>query len=232
MDAAVPDRVTGRRPRLPTAAELECVDAVYRLGTGTHAVSVAALARRLRETAAVASERVRALETLGFVTADPGGGVRLTADGDRVACRLLRRHRVLERVFTDLLALPWERVHEEADRLTPVIADDVVDALARLAGSPATCPHGNPIPSADGRIVEDTSVPLSTLHAGECAIVVRIDREDSQLLRYLAALGLLPDTKLAVEEVGVFGGPILVSVGAARYALGRNVASRIRVRTV
>lgn len=212
------------------AAHLECVDAIHRLAGDAHGVTLAALARRLACAPTQAGERVLALQGMGLVDADAAGALRLTADGERVALRLVRRHRVLERFLTDVLALPWERVHEEATRLTPVVADDVVDGLWKLAGQPASCPHGNPIPAADGTMARDETVPLSRLAASQRATVVRVDREDTELLHYLAALGLLPGTALDVEEVGLLGGPLLVRVGSARYALGRKVAARIRVR--
>jgi Fe2+ transport system protein FeoA len=83
-----------------------------------------------------------------------------------------------------------------------------------------------------GRVPADASVPLDRLGVGTSAIVTRVEREDADLLRYLATLGLLPDTKIAIEEIGALGGPIVVRVGSARYALGRKVAAQIRVRPV
>lgn len=212
------------------AVHLECVDAIHRLGNDTHGVTLTALARRLECPPTDAGERVLALQSMGLVAADAAGALRLTAAGERIAQRLVRRHRVLERFLTDVLALPWARVHEEATRLTPVVSDDVVDGLWRVAGEPASCPHGNPIPSADGAIARDETLPLSRVASGQHATVVRIDREDTELLQYLAALGLLPGTALDVEEVGLLGGPLLVRIGSARYALGRKVAARIRVK--
>ncbi|MBI1737311.1 MAG: metal-dependent transcriptional regulator [Candidatus Rokubacteria bacterium] len=216
----------------PSPAQLECIDAIHRLGAGARAVTLTALARRLRVTGADAGQQVFALQAGGLVVADATSGVRLTAEGERIARRLLRRHRVLERFLTDVLDLPWDRVHDEACRLAPVVSDDVTEGLARLAGHPATCPHGHPIPAADGTLAPDASVPLHRLGAGRSAIVTRVEREDPDLLRYLATLGLLPDTKVEVDEVGALGGPIVVRVGSARYALGRKVAAQIRVRPV
>ena len=218
--------------KVPGATQLACIDAIYRLGAGAHAVTLAALARRLRVTGTDAGEQVLALQALGLVAADATGGVRLSAEGERIARSLLRRHRVLERFLTDVLHLPWDRVHEEAVRLAPVVSDDITEGLARLAGYPRACPHGHPIPAADGSVAPDTSIPLSRLGVGRSAIVTRVEREEADLLRYLATLGLLPDTKVEIEEVGALGGPIVVRVGTARYALGRRVAAQIRVRAV
>ena len=214
---------------LPPAV-LECLDAVSRLEREEPPASRAALAARLGLDDAAAGERLGQLETLGLLRAERGGRLRLTAAARPIALRLVRRHRLLERFLTDQLRLPWERVHEEASRLTPVLADDVAEALATLLGDPATCPHGNPIPAPDGTLRPEHATSLDRLKAGQAAIILRIEREERGLLRDLAALGLLPQTKVEVDEVAPFGGPLLVRVGSARYALGREVAARILVR--
>ncbi len=211
---------------------LECLDALYRLGSEAAPALLSSLAERLGLDHAAAAERVRALEGQGLVRTDPAGRIVLTAKAERIALGLLRKHRLLERFLADRLALPWARVHEEACRLTPVLSDDVADALAKLLGSPASCPHGNPIPSADGAISMVHGTPLHRLAPGRCGIILRVEREEPELLKSLATLGLLPHTKVEVEERAPFGGPILVRVGSARYALGRTVAAHVLVREV
>lgn len=209
---------------------LEALDAVYRLGRERPPASLAQLAKRLGVGKAAATERVLALQARGLVRSNLSGHVFVSEAGERIALGLIRTHRLLECFFADCLKLSWERVHEEACRLTPVVSPDVVDGLARLLGSPGHCPHGNAIPAPDGPIMTEAGVRLHELKPGQEAIVLRVEREEPELLRYLATLGLLPQTKLEVEEQAPFGGPILVRVGSARYALGRKVASRIVVR--
>lgn len=209
---------------------LEGLEAIYRLHGEGAAVTPDALRRRLGLGEATVLERVLALQGRGLVRGEPSGRLELTDEGRRLALGLVRKHRLVERFCVDLLGLPWEQVHDEARRLTPVLSDAVAEALHRLLGAPATCPHGNPIPSADGTLQGETGVPLHRLRPGQSAIILRIEREERELLRYLATLGLLPQTKVEVEEVAPFGGPLLIRVGDARYALGRKVAAKIRVR--
>lgn len=216
----------------PPAPLLEALEAVFRLEREGSAPSSAALARRLGLGAAAASERVLALQGLGLLQAAAGDRLTLTPEGERLALRQVRKHRLLERFLTDLLKLSWDRVHEEACRLSPALSDDVAEALARALGDPLTCPHGNPIPAADGTLAAERAVPLHRLRAGQAGVILRIEREEPELLRYLSALGLLPDTRVEVEEAAPLGGPILVRCGEARYALGRKVAARILVREV
>lgn len=179
-----------------------------------------------------ATRRLAALERSGLARVESGGQVVLTAEGERLALDLLRKHRLLERFLTDLLHLPWERVHEDATLLAPVLSDAVADGLARLLGNPVDCPHGNAIPGADGTFPGDGGVALDRLRPGQTATIVRIEKEEREVLKYLADLGLIPHTRLAVEEIAPLGGPVLVRLGSSRYALGREVASRIFVRTV
>jgi DtxR family transcriptional regulator, Mn-dependent transcriptional regulator len=209
---------------------LEALDAVYRLGRERPPASLGQLAKRLGIGKAAATERVLALQARGLVRSNLSGHVFVSVAGERIALGLIRTHRLLECFFADCLKLSWERVHEEACRLTPMISADVADGLARLLGSPERCPHGNAIPALDGPVLAEAGVPLHELRPGQEAIVLRVEREEPELLRYLATLGLLPQTKLEVEEQAPFGGPILVRVGSARYALGRKVASHIIVR--
>ena len=215
--------------RLPEAVLLESLDAVYRLDREGSA-TVARLAKRLHLEEDDAKSRVRDLEGRGLARAEAPDRLVLTKEGERIALGLVRRHRLLERFLADTLGLPWHRVHDEATRLTPVLADDIADALSKHLGAPATCPHGNPIPSGDGTLGAEEGTPLHQLHAGQGGTILRIEREEPELLKLLAALGLLPETRIEVEEVAPFGGPILVKSAGSRYALGRQVAAHIFVR--
>ena len=209
---------------------LESVETIYRLDQERPPASLSQLAKRLGVDKDRAAERLLSLQGMGLVRAEAPGRIALTSEGQRLALGLIRKHRLLERFLTDLLELPWERVHEEACRLTPVLSDDIADGLATLLGYPASCPHGNPIPGTDGTLLAETATPLHRLKPGQSGIILRVEREEPELLKYLAALGLLPQTKVEVEEIAPFGGPLLVRVGPSRYALGRKVASRIFVR--
>ncbi len=211
---------------------LECLDAIYRLEREEPPARLASLAKRLGLDETVTTERVLALEAEGLLRTDLAGRISLGAEATHIALGLVRKHRLLECFLTNQLKLPWARVHEEACRLTPVLSDDVADALATLLGNPARCPHGNPIPAADGALAAENGIPLNTLRPGQSATILRVEREEPELLRYLATLGLLPHTEIEVEEIAPFGGPMLVRVGSSRYALGREVASHILVRQV
>lgn len=208
----------------------ESLEALYRLAGPDAAVPVKALAQRLRISRAEAVERVVRLQALGLVTSNPALELTLTASGATWGTTRVRRHRLVERLLHDHLGLPWEQVHEEAARIAPAISSALEERLDTVLGRPGTCPHGNPIPAADGTFKVEPATPLDRLRPGSKGAIATIVQEEAQLLRYLAALGLLPKTELEVEKVAPMGGPIVVRVGTSRYALGREVASRILVR--
>jgi DtxR family Mn-dependent transcriptional regulator len=169
------------------------------------------------------------LRTRGLVVADLPDRIILTREGQRLAAGILRRHRLSERLLTDVLGLPWDRVHDEAMRLEHSLTPEAESRLESLLNHPETCPHGAPIPVPDMSHPSPTTRTLDRVLAGTQVRIEQVTEEDGALLRYLASLGLFPQARLTVEEVAPFGGPLLVRVNGARYAIGRDVAAKIRV---
>jgi DtxR family Mn-dependent transcriptional regulator len=219
------------RPTAPTDELLEdCLQAVHRLeapGLGARTEDVAGFAR---VTVAAVRDALEELAARGLVKNGLPQGVTLTDEGRRLAAGILRRHRLSERLFADILGLPWDRVHDEAMRLEHVLTPEAEARLAALLNHPKTCPHGGPIPAADGSLRVPATRALVQVPAGGRVRIQQIVEEEARFLRYLASLGLLPGAEVRVEEVAPFGGPLLVQVGEARYALGRDVAAKILVQ--
>ncbi len=209
----------------------EYLEAIFKLQRGQDSVTVTRLAAELGVAPPSVSEMLRRLRADGLV-AEPaeGMGITLTTDGETEGAILVRRHRLSERFLVDYLDMPWDAVHEEACKLEHVLSPEVEARLAEQLGNPRTCPHGHTIPGEDGTLPDDDLRPLSGLEPGDEAVIGCIAEEKSDLLRYLASLGLLPDTRVAVESVAPFNGPLLVRVGGSQYALGREVTDKIMVR--
>ena len=210
-----------------TPAEEMYLKGLVRLEQGG-SPSVGALARELGVSAASSSGMVRQLTERGWMESGHRE-IRLTPIGRRLALRTIRRHRLAERLFTDLLGMPWEEVHDPACALEHVLTDTVTDRLDELLGHPETCPHGQPVPTADGTLSPAAGATVDSLSAGDSGRVLSVSREDPELLSYLGSLGLVPGASLVVETVAPFAGPLLVRVGRARYAIGREVAGLISV---
>jgi len=214
-----------------SAAVEDYAKAIYALShRGGELTTNGAVAERLGVTPASASGMVKKLEGMGLVAHEPYRGVRLTADGERLALEVIRHHRLLELYLAETLDVPWDRVHQEAEVLEHVLSEELEDLIAAKLGEPTHDPHGDPIPTRDGRIEEPETVSLDSLGAGSAARFVRVSDSDPEMLRYLAALGIAPGMDLEVLERQPFGGPLLVSFGADRHALGGGLARAMRVQ--
>ena len=209
----------------------EYLEAIFKLQRGPEPVTVKRLAVELSVSAPSVSEMIGRLRTAGLVEEPAEGrGIALTEAGAAEGAALVRRHRLSERFLVDYLDMPWDAVHDEACKLEHVLSPEVEARLAEQLGNPLTCPHGHAIPGEDGTLAEEDLRPLSGLEPGDEAVIGCIAEEKSDLLRYLATLGLLPDTPVSVESVAPFNGPLLVRVGGSQYALGREVTDKIMVR--
>jgi DtxR family transcriptional regulator, Mn-dependent transcriptional regulator len=208
----------------------EYLEAIFKLQRGGGPVTVKQLAAELGVAPPSASEMVRRLRETGLVAPSGETGIWLTTDGEAEGVRLVRRHRLSERFLVDYLDMPWDAVHDEACKFEHVLSPEVEARLAEQLGNPRTCPHGHAIPSEDGSLPDDNLRPLAEFCSGEHGVIGCITEEGGDLLRYLASLGLVPDTPVEVESVAPFGGPLLVRVAGSQYALGREVAGKIMVR--
>ena len=207
----------------------EYLESIYKLQQEQRPVSTSRLAEHLKIAAPSVSEMVKKLAGKGLVN-HTEKGVCLTCAGNSMAKKVVRRHRLSERLLTDLIGLKWDEVHDEACRLEHAISPEMEDRIAESLGNPKTCPHGNPIPDRDGMYIKENVKPLSELKAGEKGIIVSVFEEDPKMLQYLASLGLIPEVCVKVEEVAPFGGPLIICATGSRYALGKDVASKIKVK--
>jgi DtxR family Mn-dependent transcriptional regulator len=190
------------------------------------------LADQIKVTKGTVSNMMQHLKEHDLIRVTRYKGVNLTNEGKKRALEVVRRHRLSERLLTDILHLDWSKVHEEACKLEHALSEEVTNCLDKALGHPSTCPHGNPIPTKSGDILEERSKALTTLNLGEEGIVVKITDEESELLQYLNSLGLTPGTSLEVEGKGPYNGLITVKVNGATKTLSREVASAIHVKKI
>jgi len=207
----------------------EYLESIYKLQQEQHPVSTSRLALHLKLSPPSVSEMVKKLAGKGLLS-HTEKGVCLTEEGRTIAKKVIRRHRLSERLLTDILGFKWDEVHDEACRLEHAISPEIEDRIAESLGNPKTCPHGHPIPDRDGILIKENVKPLSELKVSARGIIVSVFEEDPNMLKYLASLGLIPGVCVRVDEVAPFGGPLIVCVSGSRYALGREVASKIKVK--
>jgi DtxR family Mn-dependent transcriptional regulator len=214
-----------------TDAEENYVKAIFSLQRGAEAlpVSTTALAERLEVTPASASGMVKKLAERGLARHVPYKGVVLSPQGEELALEVLRHHRLLELYLAEKLGVPWDRVHDEAEVLEHVLSEELEELIAAKLGDPAYDPHGDPIPTRDGRIPEQHTRTLDDLVPGQRATFVRVSDSDPGMLRWLGERGIAPGDSFEVVDKQPFGGPLFLRFGKDTHVIGGALARAMRV---
>ena len=210
----------------------EYLEVIWRLQERSGSAKTGELAQQLQVTPGAITNTLTHLERHRLIVRKPYRGITLTDKGQTIALRVVRKHRLAERLLTEVLHMDWSGVHDAACELEHAMKDEMVRPLEKSLKEPTTCPHGNPIPDESGRVREQESEPLSNFNPKDKAILVKVTDEKPDMLRYLASLGLMPGATVEVQEKAPFEGPIIVKVMGATYALGRSVASVVQARRV
>ncbi|MEX2252621.1 MAG: metal-dependent transcriptional regulator [Thermoleophilaceae bacterium] len=192
-------------------------------------VSTSALAERLGVSAASASAMVKRLAELGLVTHEPYHGVELTDAGEHVALAVMRHHRLLELYLAEALGMSWDRVHEEAEVLEHAISPELSELIAAKLGDPTHDPHGDPIPTREGRLDEGDTLSLQELETGQGGTFVRVSDSNPELLRFLSERGIVPGMSFEVVDKHPFDGPLFARFGDETHALAGAATRAMRV---
>ena len=224
--------MTAGRPADDYTAPVEdYLKAIYEIERVSGAAATTDIAQRLAIAPASVSGMIRRLAEQGLLDHERYRGVRLTDAGRRVALRTIRRHRVIEAYLTRALGYPWDLVHDEAERLEHAASDELIDRMAAAIGEPAVDPHGAPIPTREGEIIERQYRSLGELAPSERGRVVQVSDDDAERLRYLAELGLVPGVEVMLLERAPYGGPIRLPVGGVEQLVGPELAGVVQVES-
>lgn len=188
------------------------------------------MAARLGVTPSTVSANLKKLARDGFVHYEPYGVVELTGVGGQVAVEIVRRHRIIETYLMRQLGLGWDQVHDEADRLEHAVSDLVLERMDAALGHPSTDPHGDPIPTADGRVLVDDTTILSDALPGSEATVARVSDRSPDILRYLEERGIVVGAHIRVNRVSKAAAAIGVAVGDASFDMSLTAAQAVRVQ--
>lgn len=173
------------------------------------------------------SEKVKRLVEHGYIDYEADQGVSLTSEGRRIAVNVLRKHRLIKTFLVNMAGYPIDEVYDEACKLEHVISERLTNSLEKLLGFPESDPHGYPIPSHDGHIVDTHYRTLNDFGPGEQAIIKRVDALQQDKLSYLRELGLLPGTQVLITGVEPFDGPIMLDVGGRTVPIAPSLAQEI-----
>ncbi len=207
----------------------EYLGEIYRLERTPEGVTTSALAERLEVSSSAVARMLRRLDEVGMLSHVPYQGVKLTPQGAQEALRSIRRHRLLEVFLVQVMGFGWDEVHEQAHGLQLTITEAFEDRMDAVAGFPTHCPHGDPIPTKDGRIADTNDQPLLDAPIGAAGVLRRVKTDDSDKLRYLAQLGLVPGVPLQIMGRAPFNGPVRIKAKGAEHVLGSELAQTLRV---
>lgn len=205
---------------------------IYKIQLEEGKVSTTALASRLGIKPASATGMIKRLSELNLVTYKPYQGVKLTEGGKKIALEVIRHHRLIELFLAEALGVPWDKVHEEAEKWEHVLSEDLEERIDALLGYPTHDPHGAPIPNRDGDIAEHPRLCLGDLARLQYAVVMEVSDHDPELLRYIGSLGLYPRAEFQVLEIAPFEGPITIALKGEAFTLGRKVSNQIYVKVL
>lgn len=209
-------------------SEEEYLEALYRLGGHERQVKVGELAKELKVKEPSVVEMLRKLDNKKLVDYESYAGASLSEKGEDEGRRVTRRHRLAERLLSDVLNRDLPRIHEEACKLEHSMADETADEIARVLKNPETCPHGHPIPEKKSEPKSEDLIKLTEGEKGEDYRVVSIPEEKEDVQRLLP-LAILPGAKIRIDEKPSFSA-IMVSRAGDKVALSRDIASEIEVR--
>jgi DtxR family Mn-dependent transcriptional regulator len=176
-----------------------------------------------------ASRMIRRMAEEGLVVHEPYRGAVLTDEGRRIALHVIRKHRILEVYLVKVMGFGWDEAHDMVDVMERGMPDPLIERMDEMAGHPKRCPHGEPIPSPDGVMPVVNDIPMTEWPVGTQGQVSRVKTHDSDKLRYLAEVQLVPGSSVVVNGHGPFDGPVHIECAGKTLVLGHQLAEQVRI---
>ncbi len=207
-----------------TVAEEEYLQIMFWLEEAGLPITGANIARAMQLSPPTVHEMIGRLEGDGYVERASDKSLAFTPTGRKEAEAIVRRHRLIERFLTDVLGIPWDEVHEEAERLEHAMSPGLEERMRVAIGDAKTCPHGHPI--VEG--AREQGVLLADVESGASVHVLRFENEAEELLHYLKQTGLHPGLEGKIESNG--DDEVVIASDDGRHAVSKSVAETVSVR--
>ena len=211
-------------PETSTVAEQEYLECMFWLEEAALPMTGANIARAMQLSPPTVHEMVGRLVADGYVERNADKSLGFTESGREHASHIVRRHRMIERFLTDVLGIPWDEVHEEAERIEHAMSPVLEERMRAAIGDATTCPHGHPI--VEG--VRERGSLLADVEVGAKVHVLRFESEAEELLRYLKEVGLEPGMEGTLDSSDEDGVTIASADGS--HQVSRSVAETVSVR--
>ena len=197
---------------------------------GQKLVPMGQLAGALGIAPGTATTMVKALAESGLVVYEPYNGVRLTHAGEKLAARVLRRHRLIELFLVQVMGMKWDEVHDDAEHMEHVVSDRLIERIDEMLGRPEFDPHGDPIPTADGQLAQRSLDTLLTCPLHTPVTVARVTDQDAAFLRFIESHNLKPGQTIEVEGRDEVSDSVrLKGTNDQRMTIGTRAASKLLV---
>lgn len=214
-----------------TRAEENYLKAILKISDRENrAVSTNSVAREMNTSAASVTDMIKRLAEKQLVNYAKYRGVTLTDSGRVLATNLIRRHRLWESFLVDKLDFKWNEVHDIAEELEHIDSSELIQRLDAFLGHPRFDPHGDPIPSADGKFTLRKQVLLSDLEVGHSGRVVGVREDSDAFLSHLDEIGLQLNAEVRVTGQYPYDNSVTVDVNDKSYNLSVKVAGNIYVK--
>ena len=195
-------------------------------------VPMGQLASALGVVPGTATTMVKALSESGLVDYEPYAGVRLTPAGEKLAARVLRRHRLIELFLVQVMGMSWTEVHDEAEHLEHAVSDRLIERIDEMLGHPAVDPHGDPIPGPEGTVSKPQYDTLLTCPMHAPVTVRRVAAQDSEFLRFVERHDLKPGQVVQVEDRDDAADSVRLKGTDREFTIGARAASKVLVQAV
>lgn len=199
---------------------------IHRLTEDGGVAKTSDIASAMNVAPASVTEMLHKLSAQGYISHEPYRGVRLRARGRKMACRIARKHRLLERFLADYVGIKGRQRHEQACRMEHALTDEAEHSLCRIMNRPTECPHGRKIPRCERAIscekCTSNDVPLTEVREGEKVVVSHLVSRNHDELCSMLAMGFVPGSEVRVEKKVPMGGPIIVSLKGVKIAIARD----------
>ena len=193
-------------------------------------VKIKQIAESLSVSSAAVTDQVKKLSALDYVKQLKNRSLSLTKKGESIAIKVIRYHRLWETYLNKVLGMPWDQLHDEAERLEHACSENLMTRIDEALGFPHYDPHGNPIPSKDGIFPDtDETCSLAKAEKGKQYRLIRVVQLDKQYLSYMVAQGLEIGTKLLVTDKLAFDESILCEIDSKSISISASAAQNIFV---
>jgi DtxR family Mn-dependent transcriptional regulator len=194
-------------------------------------VPVGQLAAALRVVPGTATTMMKTLAESGLVRYEPYRGVRLTKAGERLASLVLRRHRLIELFLVKVLGMSWAEVHDEAEQLEHAVSERLIDRIDEMLGRPEVDPHGDPIPTAEGRMPRPDHLDLLTAPLAVPLVITRVIDQDPGFLRFVEQHRLMPGGTVTIDARDAASDAVqLRSESGEPISIGARAAAKLLAR--